>query len=367
MDYFYFWFILVVLSFFLLIFFYIRFSYKSDTLNNYLGISSLLFVFFHISLFLLLMNQDDELNLFFVPLWLIVLGSPLVIVGLLILFSTGLSHSAKENTKKKISKLVNKLENKIETWSKSKKDVLRKLNHVILFIFLLIAWSIGLSTVLYFAGSSAGMIPEGTNMLSIYIKVLNNPNSIDEVLFSFGWFYYLLFFLFYIFCLFTLANEFTRKSKHFSFLFNIFPKLYLSSDEKKSYGTYLYFAIGQMFAGLLCPPMIFLAILGISAISDLSTSQIGIRFGKIHISWNKDKTWEGTIAGVLITFWICLFFVGILWSFIFTITYLICDILTSNPLKISDNLLIPIASSLVYVIIRFFFNLNYSSIIVGWF
>ena len=367
MDYFYFWFILVLLVFFLVIFFYVRFSYKPDTLNNYLGTSSLIFVFFQISFLLLLMNQDDELRLFFVPLWLLVLGSPLVIVGLLVLSSTGLSLSAKENTKQKISKFVNKLENKIETWSKSKKDVLRKLNHVILFIFLLIAWSIGLSLVLHFAESSAGMIPEENNMLLIYIKLVIEPNSISEVLFSFGWFYYLLFFLFYIFCLFTLANEFTRKSKHFSFLFNIFPKLYLTSEEKKSYGTYLYFAIGQMFASLICPPMIFLAILGISSISDLSTSQVGIRFGKIHISWNKDKTWEGTVAGVLITFWICLFFVGILWSFIFTITFLICDVITSKPIKISDNLLIPIACSLAYVVIRFLFNLNYTSIIVGWF
>jgi len=313
------------------------------------------------------MNQDDELSLFFVPLWLIIYGSPLAIIGLLVLSSTGLSHSANENTKQKISKFVNKLENKIERWSKSKRDVLRKLNHVVLFIILLIAWSIGLFVVLYFAGSSAGMIPEETNMLLVYVKLLNNPNSIREVLLSFGWFYYLLFFLFYIFCLFTLVNEFTRKSKHFSFLLNIFPKLYLTSEEKKSYGTYLYFAIGQMFAALICPPMIFLAILGISSISDLSTSQVGIRFGKKHISWNKDKTWEGTVAGSIITYIICLFFVGILWSFIFTFIFLICDILTSNPLKISDNLLIPIASSLVYVIIRFFFNLNYSSIIVGWF
>ena len=367
MEYFYFWFILVLFSFFLLIFFYVRFSYKPDALNNYLGIGSLIFVFFQISFLLLIMNQDDELRVFFVPLWLLVLGSPLVIVGVLVLSSTGLSLSAKENTKQKISTYVNKLENKIETWSKSKKDVLRKLNHVILFIFLLIAWSIGLSLVLHFAESSAGMIPEENNMLLIYIKLVIEPNSISEVLFSFGWFYYLLFFLFYIFCLFTLANEFTRKSKHFSFLFNIFPKLYLTSEEKKSYGTYLYFAIGQMFASLICPPMIFLSILGISSISDLSTSQVGIRFGKNHISWNKDKTWEGTVAGVITTFGICFFFVGFLWSFIFTLIFLFCDILTSNPLKISDNLLIPIASSLVYVIIRFFFNLNYSSIIVGWF
>ena len=367
MDYFIILFLLLACFFFGVIYYYIYFSYKPDTLNNIFGIISLSFVFFQISFLLLLMYLQIDLRLFFVPLWLLVLGTPIIIIGILVLISTKLSNSVNENTKQKVIKFVNKLEKKIERWSKFKKDVLRKLNHVILFIFLLIAWSLGLFLVLKFAGSSAGMIPEENNMLLIYLTLLKDPNSISEVLFSFGWFYYLLFFLFYIFCLFTLVNEFTRKSKRFSFLFNIFPKLYLSPEEKQSYGTYLYFAIGQMFAALICPPMVFFAILGISSISDLSTSQIGIRFGKIHISWNKNKTWEGTVSGVLITFWICLFFVGILWSFIFTIVFLSCDIFTSKPLKVSDNLLIPIACSLVYVVIRFLLNLNYTSIIVGWF
>ena len=76
-----------------------------------------------------------------------------------------------------------------------------------------------------------------------------------------------------------------------------------------------------MFAAFVCPPMVYLAILGISSISDLMTSQIGIRMGKKHIDWNKNKTWEGTIAGTITTFIISLFFIGLYWSLIFSIIF----------------------------------------------
>jgi dolichol kinase len=163
-----------------------------------------------------------------------------------------------------------------------------------------------------------------------------------------------------------LANEFTRKSRQFSFPFTFFTKIYLSEKEKQNYGTYLYFAIGQMFAAFVCPPMVFFTILGIGSISDLMTSQIGIRFGKTNISWNKIKTWEGTIAGTLSTFLLGFLFVGIFWSLIFTFAFLIIDIFTDKPINISDNLLIPIGFSLIYLFIRFFFNLDYYTIILFW-
>ena len=189
MDYYIILFLLLALFYFVIIYYYIYFSYKPDTLNNVLGIVSLSFVFFHIFLFLLLMYLQNDLRSFFVPLWLLVLGSPIIIVGILVLISTKLSSLANEKTKEKISKLSDKLEKKFEGWSKSKKDIFRKLSHIILFTFLIIAWSIGLSVVLYFADSSRGMIPEENNMLLVYIRLFIEPNYIIDALFSFGWFY----------------------------------------------------------------------------------------------------------------------------------------------------------------------------------
>lgn len=367
MEYFPIWYLIIVISFFFILFSYINYSNKPEILNNIFGFGSLFFVFAQIIIFLLLMNQDIGLRSFFVPLFLMVLGIPLAIVAMLIIVSTAVVSFSNRVLKKDVSKLSIKLEEKRKNWSKAKKDTLRKLNHVLIFFGLLLVWYTGLFVVDFFTNTSAGMIPKENNMLLLYIRIINEPNSIIEVLFLLGWFYYILFFFFYTLSLFMLANEFARKSHNFSFPFTIFPKLYLSNEERENYGTYLYFAIGQMFAAFICPPMIFFAILGISSISDLMTSQFGIRFGKNHISWNQNKTWEGTLAGVISTFLISFLFVGFFWALIFTIIFLLLDILTNQPFNVSDNLLIPIGCSLVYIFIRLIFDFNYSSIILQWF
>ena len=167
-----------------------------------------------------------------------------------------------------------------------------------------------------------------------------------------------------------LANEFTSNNTRFTFPFNYMSRLLLSEDEKSGYGTYLYFAIGQMFAAFLCPPMIFFAILGMGSIGDLMASQVGIRYGKTHISWNQKKTWEGTVAATITCFIICFFFIGIIWGLIFSITFMIFDVFTGKGFRninLSDNLLIPIGCALVYLLIRFSLNLNYFTIILTWF
>jgi len=341
-------------------------SIRKDIFNNIFGFSALFLVFIHILLFLLLMNQDIELRSSIMPLWLLSLGIPLAVVLFLIIISTGIEQLCKRVYKKDLSNFSKKLELKQKSMSKAKKDTLRKLNHVLVFVALFIVWYIGLYVVQFYTGSSAGMIPEENNMLLLYLQIFNEQDSIAEVMYALGWFYYLLFFFFYTFCLFMLANEFTRKSRFFSFPFTIFPKIYLTEEEKENYGTYLYFAIGHMFVAFICPPMIFFAILGISSIADLMTSQIGIRYGKHRISWNEKKTWEGTITGTLIAFIICFFFVGLFWSIMFSITFLISDIFTRKPINLSDNLLIPIGCGLLYIFIRFFFNLEFYTIILAW-
>ncbi len=357
---------LLVLSYSFILYLYFHFSYKPDYLNNIFGFTSLLFVFFHILLFLIIMNLDVSLQSFFIPLWLLILGVPMILVGILVLISTGVINLIKIDSQRVFAGLSIKLQEKRKDWSKAKKDTLRKLNHVLIFLGLLLVWYIGLVIANIFSGSSTGMIPEENNMVLLYLRIILNPNSIKTVLLSLGWFYYILFFFFYIMCMFMLSNEFSRKSKRFAFPFTFFTKIYLSENEKQNYGTYLYFSIGQMFAAFVCPPMVFFMILATASISDLMTSQVGIRFGKSHLRWNQHKTWEGTIAGTLVTLVIGFLFVGLIWSLIFTVVFLLIDIFTAKPLDISDNLLIPISFSLIYLFIRFFFNLDYYTIIIFW-
>ena len=366
MEYFHIWFLVIGFSYIVILFSFMHFSDKIDILNNTVGFMALSFVLIHILLFFLLMYQEISLHPLIILVWILALTIPIFFVSILIGISTLLAYGYKKGGKD-FSKIGKKLEERNEGWSKAKKDLLRKLNHVLIFLGLLFVWYVGLLIVNYITGSTSGMIPEENNTLLQYFKLISIPFSIIEVLFSLGWFYYLLFFFFYLFSIIILATEFTRKSKYLFFPFTVFTKIYLTNEETQSYGTYLYFAIGHLFAAFICPPMVFLTILGISSISDLVTSQIGIRYGKRYITWNEKKTWEGTISGVLATLLISFLFVGVFWSIIFALAFLFFDIVTNKPLNISDNLLIPIGCGLIFIVIRFYFNLDYFTILLVWF
>ena len=359
------WFLLVVRGFFLL-------SSNVSTYNKFFGIFGLASVF--IVLLLILLSIVREVSLIFNGVLIAFsLNLPVVVVGLLILVSTGLVRAYRKRNASKVSYFKEVEERtmvRIESMSKVKIDSLRKVNHVLIFVGLLAVWSVSLSVVVYNSGTSAGMIPLENNMLLIYVQLITNSKPTSEILFGFGWFYYILFFFFYSFCFIMLANEFTRKNPQYTFPFNYLSRLLLSEDEKQGYGSYLYFAIGQMFAAFFCPPMVFYAILGMSSIGDLMASQVGIRYGKHQIRWNPHKTWEGTIAATIFCFLTCFFFIGFIWSVIFSTTFMVLDIVTGKGFKninASDNLLIPIACALLYIAIRFFFNLDYFTIILTWF
>ena len=359
------WFLLVVRGFTLS-------SREINVYNRFFGIFGLSSIF--LLLIFILISIAQEITLVFNGLLMsFLLNIPILVVGFLILVSTGLARWFRKRYNSKV-KFLEELEkrtiNKIEAMSKARIDALRKINHVLIFIGLFVVWFISLSIVVNFSGSWIGMIPSENNMLLNYIQLIANSASISEILFGFGWFYYILFYFFYVFCFIMLANEFTRKNPQYIFPFNYMTRLLLSEDERREYGTYLYFAIGQMFAAFLCPPMVFFAILGMSSIGDLMASQVGIRFGKTRISWNQKKTWEGTIAATISCFIICFFFIGVIWGAIFSVVFMVFDVFTGKGFRninLSDNLLIPIGCALAYLIIRFTLNLDYYTIILAWF
>ncbi len=356
-------FIIVLITYIIILISFIHFSHKKDFLNNLFAFSALLFVYINMLLILLLMVQDTIFKRELIPMWCDTLVIPIIFIGVLILISTVmLFFSKKKNGNKMIKKFADDWNKKKELMSKAKRDTCRKIPHILIFIGLFILWYVGYLYIFFTQEDTSGMIPFENNMLKLYIQLLSEPDSVREVLSALGWFYYLIFFFFYIMCLFLLANEFTRKTKYFCFPLNCVNELILTEEEKQGYGTYLHFSIGQMFAALLCPPMVFFAILGMSAIGDLMTSQVGIRWGKTHIKWNKKKTWEGTIAGTITSFFICFLFMGLIWAFIFSMSFMIFDLITSKPLNLSDNLLIPIGSAFIFVFLRFFFNMEHQII-----
>lgn len=361
MTYFIIFFVSLSISYLIIFYAYLYYSNREERLNNFLSFIALSIVLINILAIVIVMYQDSSLHNDLVPGFLFGFGFPIALNLVLLVFSSLLVYFYKKKIKSKdLKKLKIRLETKLTERSKSRNDTYRKIPHVLIFIGLLLLWLIGVVFIINLTGSTEGMIPSENNIFQIYIQLLSTSGNTKTSLLSLGWFYYLLFFFFYIFCIFILFNEVTRKSRNLSYPFNFFCSVFLCENERKNYGTYLHFAIGLMFASFLSPPMVLFSILGICSISDLMTSQIGIRFGKHHIIWNNNKTWEGSIAGIISAFIICYIFVGLPWAFIFTSIFFIFDVLTLKPLNISDNLIVPIACAVAYIGIRFIFNLDYT-------
>ena len=370
LTFFYIWFLILVISYFIIFFGYMYFSLKSDIINNFIGLGAMFFVFVNVLVLLMLMIQDKDIRVYLLPLFTYTLVLPIVLIIIAIIFSAAILKFYNYITKDKdIIKLNERIEERIKGRSRLREDIYRKISHVLIFIGLLVLWYISYSMTKAYNEENdikeeIKHDPDTTNMLYSYLRLLTKPNSIENVMLSMQWLYYVIFFVFYILCLVMIANEFTRKSKHLAFPLNSLPNLIISEQEKRSYGTYLYFCIGNMFAAFICPPMVFFAILGMSSIGDLMTSQIGIRYGKHHISWNRDKTWEGSLAGVITSFIICFIFIGPLYSVILTVVFLIVDIITNKPFKSTDNLLIPIGTAITFVLVRFYTDIDYFSILL---
>jgi len=331
-----FWFTFMVYSFFIILYSFIHFSNKKEVLNNFVGFSALFLTFLIIIIVVSLMFLDRTLYSETIPIFTRSFGLPLLIIGALILISSVFLFLYKRKFKNKdLSKFWIVLEEKTNNRSKLRGDIYRKIPHILIFLGLLLIWYLGVIFVKDLSGSISGMIPEDNNMFLVFLTIMTEPKSI-------------------------------RKAKRLGFPFNFLCYVLLCEEEKRGYGTYLFFAIGQMVAALITPPMVFLTILGMSSLADLATSQVGIRYGKNKIKWNNEKSWQGAIAGIIACFIICTLFIGIYWALIFSIAFFIFDIFTNKPFNISDNLLIPFGSSLIFLFIRFFFNFEYFTIILNW-
>ncbi len=337
---------------------YFKNSRETVASNKYLGLIALIIVFSVVFAILtkIAFKPGLEVNAF----WMMtILIAPIVALIFLVFFSTTLNNIVKYRfsfTLKFFYELETRLTQKIQVMNQTRQDSVRKINHILIFAGLLGLWYLCVVLLLTVTGSLKGMVPEEQNAILVFFLMLSNRMDPAKSLLNFGWFYYVLFYFFYVLFIIMIANEFTRKSKRTCLPFNYVSRIVLTDQELRGYGTYLYFSIGHLFAALFCPPMIFFSILGISSIADLVASQVGIRFGKKQIKWNKKKTWEGTIAAVLTSFFICFLFVGIAWGVVFSIAFLIVDVITGigfRNMDLSDNLLTPIALALVYIVFEF--------------
>ena len=349
--------IFTVMCYIFILFGYLHHSNKKYLLDNILGFSILFIIFFHYSILMILMYNGAFWerfflpSLFFTPLPIIL--SVVIVFSIIIKIYYILKKKPRRNIKKEnvIRKKRRKLN--IKEWKPVNRDIIRKLPHIIVFISFFIIWSIGCSVVYSHTGNLYGMFPMESDLLFLFSSMYSDVSNIHFYLYTLGWFYFFLIMVLYCFAIITLFMEFTRKSKNFSFPLNFISLRLLKKEEKESYGTFLYFFIGHLFAATFLPPLPFFAIISMSSIGDLVASQVGMRTKHYPIKWNKNKCWEGTISSTIVSFFLSYFFLGFIWAFLFAILFLIIDIVIKKPLNASDNLLIPICSTLLFLFLRF--------------
>ena len=63
--------------------------------------------------------------------------------------------------------------------------------------------------------------------------------------------------------------------------------------------------------------------------------------------------------GALISLFVSSLFIGLLYGLFTAFIFAIIDILTENPIKISDNLSVPISLTLLYILLNFL-NIPYN-------
>ena len=99
---------------------------------------------------------------------------------------------------------------------------------------------------------------------------------------------------------------------------------------------------------MIFPPIPVFAIMVAVIFADTAASQIGIPFGKHRLSWNPKKSWEGMIAGSLVSLFAGIF-VGPVWAVGAMVGYFIGDAFTEHPLPVCDNLFTPVVIGLIFM------------------
>ena len=109
----------------------------------------------------------------------------------------------------------------------------------------------------------------------------------------------------------------------------------------------IFFALGIAVSLLVFPEPISYAAIAVLTLGDGGAHVFGMKFGKHPLPTNKGKSVEGTIAGFVCAFLGCLFFVTPVLALIAAAVGMLIEGLP-NPLN--DNLLLPLVSGLVLVL-----------------
>ena len=112
---------------------------------------------------------------------------------------------------------------------------------------------------------------------------------------------------------------------------------------------FFFFLLGAFLSVLLFEERIVMAVLSILLIGDAVTNVAGRHLGVIKNPLNKDKTVEGTLAGIIVSWWVCSLFFPVFPSLIASVVAMIVEIpkLSIGKIPVDDNVTIPLSAGLV--------------------
>jgi len=156
-------------------------------------------------------------------------------------------------------------------------------------------------------------------------------------------------FFFLLTTIFTM-NEGARLGKWFYFPLRKLASFGIREKEKETVASYVYLAIGMLFAAIFLYPVPLFSIIGILCFADTAASLFGRKYGKHKLQFNRTKSWEGSIAGFIICLIVTFLLVGFIWGLVASLVFFIVDAITP-VLPLSDNIGIPLAVTSAYLLL----------------
>lgn len=242
----------------------------------------------------------------------------------------------------------------LSTQKKQLLDRLRKANHLIAFAIALSGIFIGVLTV-YVLVRYYTNHPEYDYFVE---KLMNFWKRNDDTTFLENIFNQEIFATSRTICAITFGGlmvvlatiDYTRLSQKWFFPFQAIVNKQLHWEEKKAIGSYVYLTAGLAVSSVLLSTMFFLAVTSVVSFGDSAASIIGMKFGKRPYKHN-NKTIEGTIAGVITSCLLVFFLIGPYYAVVAGILFGVIDIISPNPIKLNDNLILSLVLTGVFIVL----------------
>jgi dolichol kinase len=138
--------------------------------------------------------------------------------------------------------------------------------------------------------------------------------------------------------------------------------------EKGALGPHIHLTIGVLFAVIFFVPPIAMAAIAMAALGDAAATIVGVNLGRHRINAKSNKTWEGCIGGVAVSFgsaFLCMIALfKTITPVIISASLILCGIgafifflidYFTPPVPLTDNILNPICIGLVMTLFAFLF------------